>query len=47
MRQLGKLAAQITMQSKIPITKVHLIEEAGQQILGQIQAEQEELEAFS
>jgi hypothetical protein len=34
-RKLGVLAAQISRQSDVPITKIHLTQEAGQRILAQ------------
>lgn len=43
-RELGVLAAQISMSSKVPITKVHLLEEAGQRIIAQVEAEQREMD---
>lgn len=42
-RELGVLAAQISLRSKVPITKAHLIEEAGQRIIAQVEAEQQEV----
>ncbi len=42
-RELGVLAARISLHSKVPITKVHLIEEAGQRIIAQVEAEQQEV----
>jgi predicted transcriptional regulator len=42
-RELGVLAAQISLHSKVPITKAHLIEEAGQRIIAQVEAEQQEV----
>jgi hypothetical protein len=38
-RKLGVLAAQISRQSNIPITKIHLMEETGRRILAQARAE--------
>jgi len=46
-RDLGVLAAHVTAQSKVPITKTHLIEEAGRRIIAQIEAEQRELDAMA
>lgn len=43
--ELGILAAQIALRSKVPITKVHLLEEAGQRIITQVEAEQQEVDA--
>lgn len=43
-RELGVLAAQISLHSKVPITKAHLIEEAGQRIIAQVEAEQQEVD---
>lgn len=43
--ELGILAAQIALHSKVPITKVHLLEEAGQRIITQVEAEQQEVDA--
>jgi hypothetical protein len=42
---LGVLAAQIALQSKVPITKIHLLEEAGQRIIAQVEEEQQEMNA--
>jgi len=43
-KQLGVLAAQISKDSTIPITKIHLAEEAGRRIIAQIKAERKEME---
>jgi len=43
-KNLGILAAQISKQSAIPITKIHLIEEAGRRIADQVKTELKELE---
>lgn len=45
-RKLGVLAAQISKQSNIPITKIHLMEEAGRRIVTQIKIERTEIEAL-
>ncbi len=45
-RDLGVLAAHMTTQSRVPITKVHLLEEAGRRILAQVQEERDELDAL-
>ncbi len=38
-RKLGVLAAQISRQSSVPITKIQLVEEAGQRVITQAGAE--------
>ncbi len=43
-KKLGVLAARISKRSNIPITKIHLIEEAGRHIIAQARAEQAEME---
>ncbi len=43
-RERGVLAAQISLHSKVPITKAHLIEDAGQRIIAQVEAEQQEVD---
>lgn len=43
-RKLGVLAAQITKYSGVPITKIHLTEQAGWRIISQVKAELAELE---
>ncbi len=45
-KKLGVLAAQISKQSNIPITKIHLVEEAGRRIIAHVKAEQAEIEAL-
>ncbi len=45
-KKLGVLAVQISKQSNIPITKIHLVEEAGRRIIAQVKAEQAEIEAL-
>ncbi len=42
---LGVLAAQIALQSKVPVTKIHLLEEAGRRIIVQVEEEQQEMNA--
>jgi hypothetical protein len=42
---LGVLTAQIALQSKVPITKIHLLEEAGRRIIAQVEEEQQEMKA--
>lgn len=43
-KHLGVLAAQISKESAIPITKIHLTEEAGRRIIAQVEAERKEME---
>jgi len=40
---LGVLAAQIALHSKVPVTKIHLLEEAGRRIIVQVEEEQQEM----
>jgi hypothetical protein len=42
---LGVLAAEVSMRSPVPITKAHLLEEAGRRIIEQVQAAEGELDA--
>ncbi len=42
---LGVLAAKIALQSKVPVTKIHLLEEAGRRIIAQVEEEQQEMSA--
>lgn len=42
---LGVLAAEISMRSPVPITKAHLLEEAGRRIIEEVQAAENELDA--
>jgi hypothetical protein len=44
-KKVGVLAASISQQSKVPITKTHLIEEAGRRIIGQVEQEIADLQA--
>ena len=46
-KKLGVLAARISKQSNIPITKIHLTEEAGRRIVAQIRTERVEIEALA
>lgn len=41
--RLGVLAAKISKDSAIPITKIHLTEEAGRRIIAQVEAERKEM----
>jgi len=46
-RKLGVLAALISKQSNVPVTKIHLAEEAGRRIVAQIGIERAEIEAWA
>jgi|SRR6266446_4591359 len=43
-RDVGLLAARIEAQSGVPITKIHLMEEAGRRILAHVQEDQAEMQ---